>query len=268
VNDLEGRVAIVTGAGSGIGRAASVLFHRHGAALCLVGRSREGVEETRALLDGRAGTLVEILDVQDEAAVGAMVARCEAELGTPDVVFSNAGVIVIKPAIEHTLADWDEVMGINVRAGFLLAQKVIPGMQLLGGGSIVFTGSIDGAFGDYQVAAYCASKGATHQLTRALALEHARDHIRVNAVCPGITRTPMQMSVIDTASDPVAALNERNAMTPLGRMLTPEEVAEAALFLASSRASGVTGQTLYVDGGITSAWMEPPASYLPAGTAA
>lgn len=262
--DLGSRVAIVTGAGSGIGRAAAVLFHRHGADVCLVGRSRAGVAETQALLDGPGEALVQILDVADESAVEAMVSECKAQLGTPDVLFSNAGVILIKPAIEHTVADWERMLAVNVIAGFVLARALIPGMQRLGRGSIVFNASIDSAMGDYQVAAYCASKGATMQLARALALEHAKDNIRVNAVSPGITATPMQMSVIDTSDDPREALVARNRLTPIGRMLRPEEIAEAALFLASDRSSGITGQAIVVDGGITTAWMNPPAEYLPA----
>jgi meso-butanediol dehydrogenase/(S,S)-butanediol dehydrogenase/diacetyl reductase len=263
MNELDGRVAIVTGAGSGIGRAASVLFHRHGARVCIASRAPEPLEETRALMDGPGDMLVRPCDVADDAALEALVTSCEEQLGTPDVVFSNAGIIVIKPALEHTAADWDEVMNINVRAGFLLAKRVIPGMQRLGRGSIVFTGSVDGDHGDYEVSAYTASKGATIQLARSLALEHARDGIRVNAISPGITRTPMQMSVVNSADDPVEMLAIRNAMTPLGRMLDPEEIAEVALFLAGDRASGITGQTIVVDGGATAAWINPPASYLP-----
>lgn len=140
---------------------------------------------------------------------------------------------------------------------------MIPGMQGLGRGSIVFTGSIDGMFGDYQVSAYTASKGAVHQLARSLALEHAKDNIRVNAIAPGITATKLQMSVIESMDDPAAAFVVRSQQTPIGRMVQPEEAAESALFLASDRSSGVTGHMLVVDGGITAAWIEPPAAYLP-----
>lgn len=264
MDELAGRVAIVTGAGSGIGRAAAILFHRHGATVCLAGRSEEGLLSTRSLLERDGDALVHVVDVADEREVDAMVSACERELGVPDVVFSNAGMTLVKPALELAVEEWDRVMAVNARGGFLLAKRVIPGMRTRGAGAIVFCGSIDGMFGDYEVSAYTASKGAVTQLARALALEHAKDNIRVNTVAPGITQTPMQMGAIGLSDDPAAELEIRKNLAPLGRMIEPMEVAEAALFLASDRSSGITGQTLVVDGGATTAWMNPPASYLPA----
>lgn len=262
MRDLEGRVAIVTGAASGIGRAAAILFQKHGARVCLVDFDRERIEEAYGLLDPTPEALVQIADITEEQSAQTLVEACERILGPPEILFSNAGTIVIKPALAHTLEEWERVMAVNARAGFLLARAVIPAMKRLGRGSIVFTASTDGLVGDYELAAYCASKGAVIQLARVLAIEHARDNIRVNALAPGITETPMQMAVIESTGDPREAIALRNRLTPLGRMLRPEEIAEAALFLASDRSSAMTGQTLVVDGGLTACWMNPPDAYV------
>lgn len=250
---LAGKVAIVTGGSSGIGRATSVLFAREGASVTVVGRDVRRGEETVRLVREEGGRAVFIpADVTREDDCRRAVETAVREFGRLDILFNNAGVIFRnRTAVETSLAEWEETMAVNVRGAFLMSKYAIPLMAVAGGGVIVNNASYFGLVGGRGVAAYCASKGAVVQLTRAMALDHAAQNIRVNCVCPGSVDTPMISAVFETSDDPERIRCEYRAKHPLGRVATPEEVARAVLYLTSNDSSFVTGASLPVDGGIT-----------------
>lgn len=191
------------------------------------------------------------LDVGDERSVAACVERVEAELGPIAVLVNCAGITVLADAPHTSVEDLDRVLGVNLKGVFLTCKHVIPLMAKRGGGAIVNVASHAGLVGMRQRAAYCASKGGVVALTKALALDHVAQGIRVNAVCPGTTDTPWMERVAQAAPDPEEARRQFAARQPMGRMGRPEEIANAIEFLASSRASFITGTTLLVDGGWT-----------------
>jgi NAD(P)-dependent dehydrogenase (short-subunit alcohol dehydrogenase family) len=248
---LEGRVALVTGAGHGIGRATALRLAREGARVGVVDLRREASEETVAVLqaeglEGEAWTA----DVADEDDVARVVAAAVERLGRIDILHSNAGVLLPGTAVEARLDDWDRTFAVNIRAAFLLARAVIPEMRAQRSGVIVFTSSTAGLLGEAGLAAYCASKAALVNLTRQLAVDYSREGVRVNCVCPGWIDTGFNDPVLRGVSDEELA-GLIDATVPLGRQGTPEEVAAAVAFLASDDASLVTGHALVADGGLT-----------------
>ncbi len=246
---FEGRVALVTGGGSGIGRAACVLFAREGAAVAVADHAEHAGRETAALL-GTSGSFV-AMDVSDAEAVDAGVAAVEDRHGGIDVLFNCAGVELSRPLHETTADEWDRVFAVNLRGMFLVCRRVLPAMISRKTGAIVNVSSISGLLGWPSSAAYCASKGGVIQLTRQMAVDYAPHGIRVNCICPGTTLTPMIQRLFAQEADEQAARARVAAMHPLGRFARPEEIAEAALFLASHEASFITGAALPVDGGYT-----------------
>ena len=254
---LETKVALITGGGSGIGREASLLFAREGAAVVVVDvvddAGRHTVDEIKAA-GGRASYVH--ADVSSANDSEAMVAHAEREFGGLHVLFNNAGIMHSSDddAISTSEETWDLTMRINARGVFLGCKYGIPALRRAGGGSIINTASFVAKLGAAtpQVA-YTASKGAVLSMTRELAVIHAREHIRVNALCPGPLRTPLLMSFLDTD----AKRNRRLVHIPMGRFGEASEIAKAALFLASDDASFVTGAELLVDGGITAAYVTP-----------
>ena len=186
------------------------------------------------------------MDVADDESVAAMVAHCVAQYGRIDVLFNNAGTLRPGTAVELSVDDWDLVMAVNVRSVFLGAKHAVPHMLSQGGGSIVNTASISGLHGDGGAVVYAASKAAVINLTRALSTDHARDGVRVNAICPGTIETPPVQRMM---ADPSALALNLEAHT-LGRLGRPEEIANAAVWLASDEASFVTGEAIVVDGGL------------------
>ena len=250
---LAARVALVTGAGSGIGEAICVRFAQEGADVVVTSHSPEHVdhcvERVAAVAERRPLGLE--LDVAERASVEAAVAATIDRFGKVDVLCANAGVELPQaPAIwDVTDEDWDRVMAVNVTGMFLIARACVP--HIPDGGSVVTIGSINSIVAWPNDLPYTTSKGAVLQFTRALALDLAPRGIRANCVCPGIIDTPFTRAFIDSAPDPDQLTREYEVVAPLGRMGTAEEVANAALFLASDEASFITGSALVVDGGTT-----------------
>ena len=246
---LDGKVAAVTGGGNGIGRATCLAFAETGASVAVVDRDAAGAAETVAAIQssGRRARALEA-DVASESAVEALFDLIVAKEGRIDVLVNNAGTALRKPATELLLAEWDQVVAVNMTGVFLCSRAAARHMIAAGrGGAIVNTASIMGLSGGglYPNISYQTTKGALINMTRALAVEWAPHKIRVNAVAPTYVRTRFIQPLLDQP-ELVARIE---AMTPLGRMAEPHEVADAILFLASPAAAMVTGHTLPVDGG-------------------
>ncbi len=248
--DITGKVAIVTGGAAGIGRATALLLARAGAAVAVVDLDQVGGESLAQQIAGTGGRAIFIpADVSQEAACQRAVERTVREFGRLDILFNNAGIVRRATVVETTTEEWDRVMAVNVRAVFLLCKYTIPHMAAAGGGSIVNNASGWGIVGGARAAAYCASKGAVVQLTRAMAIDHGGQNIRVNCICPGDTDTALLRSEARQLGVDEASFLAEAADRPLRRIAQPEEIAQAVLFLASDAASFVTGAVLAVDGG-------------------
>jgi len=245
---LSGKVAIVTGGASGIGRETSLLFAQEGASVTIVDLDSEGGQKTAQDIkeEGLLAFFVQT-DVTNESDCKQAVNRTISEFGHLDILFNNAGIIQRTSVLNSSEADWDRVMGVNVKGVFLMSKHAIPTM--LNGGVIVNSGSGWGLVGGLNAASYCASKGAVVQLTRAMALDHAKQGIRVNCICPGDIDTPLLMNEADQLMVNRDAFRAAAANRPLGRIGTAKDVAQSVLYLASEAAEFVTGTTLVVDGG-------------------
>ncbi len=238
---FSGRRALVTGAGSGIGEAVARGLHAEGATVVLADRAGDRV---RALADelGADATPLE-LDVRDEAAVAAAT-------GGLDVLANVAGIGSTTNAPETPLEVWEDVFAVNARGTFLCCKHAIPGMVAAGSGAIVNMASVAALVGLKNRVAYSASKGAVVALTRALAIDHVAEGVRVNAVCPGTVDSPWVRRLVDEVGESLDALRERQ---PMGRLGTPAEIADAVLYLLSDQAAFVTGTALVIDGGLSAA---------------
>lgn len=245
------QTVIVTGAGSGIGRAAALRFAELGAHLAVVDRNTAAAEEVAAQAGN--GALAVCADVSSSDDVQAMVASVIDAFGRIDVLCNNAGYGFPGSVTEIGEEDWDSLMAVNVKGVFLCSKHCIPHLAETGDGRIVNTSSYTAAVGIANRAAYVASKGAVSALTRAMALDHVDQGIRVNAVAPGTINSPYFDKMISEAPDPQALLDELNGRAPMHRMGRPEEIAEAIVWLAARESSFTTGSVLTIDGG-TSAW--------------
>jgi len=244
-NDLQGRTALVTGAAGGIGRATVALLLQRGARVVAADR-REDVRELELAYPERVAAVVG--EVADDAVARETVALAVTRFGRLDVLISNAGRTLNKPVTQTTSGDWDALLRSNARGAFVHAREAMRHMQDHGGGSIVFVTSIVGSVGLPETAAYAASKGAITQLMKVLALEGAERGVRANAVAPGVVDTAF---LDDVRADGQDYLRTFGPAHPLGRIAAPQDVAEALCFLASDRASFITGTVLAVDGGYT-----------------
>jgi NAD(P)-dependent dehydrogenase (short-subunit alcohol dehydrogenase family) len=245
---LDGKVAVVTGGGAGIGRAASLALAREGARVLVTDVNGDAAEATAQLIVQAGGQArAARVDVSRAAEVDAMVAGVLAAFGQLDLAFNNAGINEEHgPLTETTEAEWDRILAVNLKGIWLCMKYEIPAMLAAGGGAIVNTASVLGLTGSRGTPAYVASKHGIIGLTKAAALDHARMRIRVNAICPGTIQTPMY--VRREGADP--EVDARRAATiPLGRLGQPEDVAEAVIWLCSDAAAFVTGHALVVDGG-------------------
>jgi NAD(P)-dependent dehydrogenase (short-subunit alcohol dehydrogenase family) len=251
---LTGKVAIVTGAASGIGRASAIAFAREGARVVVADINRQGGGETAAAIAAAGHDAVfAYIDVSKEEDIQKMIEDTVARWGKIDILFNNAGVLLVKPIQEMTGDEWDRVMSINVKAAFLAIKHAVKHMRRSGGGAILNTGSIASFTGQSGTPAYSASKGAIALLTKSLALDLGRDRIRVNCICPGITDTPMLREHLGHGSEGESRIRSRLSRVPLGEILRPEDVARAALYLVSDDSAGITGILHVVDGGLLAA---------------
>jgi NAD(P)-dependent dehydrogenase (short-subunit alcohol dehydrogenase family) len=249
---LADKVAIITGAGSGIGRATAMLFAQEGAKVVVVDYAPEGGQETVEMIKRNGGEAIFVeTDVSKAAAVEKMVQTAIDTYGKIDILFNNAAVTIPASVVDATEAVWDKTMDIDLKGVFLPSKYAIPHMIKGDGGSVINTASMCGLVASPNQAPYSAAKGGVIALTRQMAIDYATHNIRVNSICPSEVRTPMFLGFINRAPDPEKKMQELIARIPLGRVAEPEEIARAALFLASDESSYVTGVTLPVDGGLT-----------------
>ncbi len=246
MNKFEGKVVAVTGAASGMGEASARLFAELGATVALIDIS----ESVNAVADSISGAAF-VGDVAESSFCTETVDSVVAEHGRIDVLVNAAGTIHRADALGTDDADWDRVMAVNVNGTFYLSRAAVGHMADAGGGVIVNFGSIWGGVGSVGAAAYCASKGAVHQLTRAMALDHAEQGIRINAVAPGEVRTPMLSSKRETPPSEADLQAMADATIPMKRLADPIEIARVVVFLASDDASYMTGEIVHVDAGYT-----------------
>ena len=242
---LSNKVAIVTGGGSGIGLAIATAFVREGAQVVICGRDRKKLDAAAKQLG--ASCVAVSADVSDAEEIKTLVDATLQSFQRINVLVNNAGVLLAGTAESLSEDDWDQTFNINVRGLWLLSRAVLPHMRAAGGGSIINMASVLSLTGARNRVAYAASKGAVLQMTKAMALDHAAENIRVNCICPGMVETEMIAQFIQNE----AAKRQRLAMHPVGRFGRPEDIAGAAVLLASDESSWITGAAFPVDGGYT-----------------
>ena len=251
MKSLEGKVAVVTGAGQGIGEAIACRFAEDGAIVVAAHRSADSgerlVDKIRSVGDEATFIPTDVTRAED---VSRLAKETEKRFGRIDVLCNNAGVGLLRTVVESTEEEYDYVMDVNVRGVFLCCKYFLPAMLRQAGSSVINMASVASFVGFPRDAAYCASKGAVLMLTRQLAVDYSQAGVRVNAICPGFIETPQLQYYVAEQEDPEAALAEVASLHPIGRVGQPDEVAAAASFLASDEASFITGTSIAVDGGL------------------
>ena len=251
---LDGKVCVITGAGGGMGREAAILFSEEGASVCAADVNFAAAEETVA---ASRDAFAQQVDVAEEESVKAMMDATAERYGGIDVLYNNAGISPADDAsvLDTSVESWDRVQAVNTRGVFLCCKHGIPHLQQRGGGSVINVASFVALVGaaTSQIS-YTASKGAVLAMSRELAVQFARENIRVNALCPGPVETPLLLSIF---GDDPAALERRRIHWPTGRLAKPREIVNGALFLASDESSYVNGSTFLVDGGLTASYVTP-----------
>src|ERR1700678_583114 len=252
---LSGKVAFITGGGTGIGRACALAFAREGAQVAVAGRGREPLDavaaEIAAAAAGGGKSIAISCDVTQRSLVESALAQAEKHFGRVDTIVNNAGAVVVA-TVEHTSdADWERVLAANLTGTFFVSRAALVPLRRAGGGSIINIGSVLGLVGRKDRAAYCAAKAGVSGLTRAMALDHAHEKTRVNGICPTLVETELGMLSIQQTANAVAEIQKRIGEIPIGRLGKPEDVAMMAVYLASEEASWVTGASFPLDGGLT-----------------
>jgi NAD(P)-dependent dehydrogenase (short-subunit alcohol dehydrogenase family) len=250
---LDGKIALVTGAGSGIGRATAKAMASEGAKVVAADLEPARAEETGGEIEALGGQAAGVgCDVADEAALEATFDEAERRFGAVNVLFNNAGICVVKDITQTTFDEWQRTLAVNLGGVWNGSRTFIRRARARGqGGAIVNTASVNAFYVEPEIAAYCASKAGVVGLTRALALDHGGEGIRVNCVCPGYTETGMTGPMFDATPDPAGARAEAGRLHALGRIASPAEIAQAVVFLASDRASFLTGAAVVADGGMS-----------------
>ena len=249
---LTGKVAIITGAGAGIGRATALLFAKEGAKVVVADYDSEAGAETVNIIRKEGGEAKFVQVDVSKATDAERMARTTVETyGKLDILVNNAGIYMQADAVETTEEDWDRILDVNLKGAFLCSKYCVPEMIKGGGGSIVNIGSEAGLVGIKNQVAYNVSKSGIIALTRSMAVDFAAHHIRVNCVCPGTTETPLVKAALERAPDPAAARRALEEVRPANRLGRPEEIAAGILYLASDESLYATGSILSIDGGYT-----------------
>lgn len=248
---LSDRVALITGGGTGIGRAIAMAFAREGASVAVAGRRLEKLREVTKEVENAGGKALAVeCDVSRAADVQRAVRGTVEHFGRLNVLVNNAGTLSVSTVESISEEEWDRVMAVNVKGPFLMSRAVLAEFRKCGGGVIVNIGSILGLVAMKDRAAYCASKGGVTMLTKAMALDHGHENIRVNCICPSIVETELIKGLFESVQGETVR-KARLASIPLGRFGRPEDVAEMAVFLASDESSWMTGVAIPLDGGLS-----------------
>ena len=249
---LAGKVAIVTGGGTGIGRAIALGLAQEGAKVALVGRRKDKLEGAAAEIRNGSGEVIAITaDITKSADTKDAVAQVEKQFCKLKVLVNNAGALSVSTIESISEDDWDRIISTNLKGPFRMSRAALPAMRRAGGGSIANIGSVLGLVAVKDRAAYCASKGGVSLLTKAMALDHAHEHIRVNCICPSVVETDLIRDLFATSGEGRKAKQARITTIPIGRFGRPHDVAGLAVFLASDESSWMTGTAIPLDGGLT-----------------
>ena len=249
---LAGKVALITGGGTGIGRAIALAFAREGANVTLAGRRLEKLKEVAGEVEKQGGaTLPVVCDVVRAKDADRAVSETARKFGKLNVLVNNAGTLSVSTVDTVSEEDWDRVMTVNVKGPFLMSRAALKEFRKAGGGAIVNIGSVLGLVAMKDRAAYCASKGGVTMLTKAMALDHAYENVRVNCICPSIVETDLVKGLFNDSEQGRRLRESRMGTIPLGRFGKPADVAELAVFLASEESSWLTGAAIPLDGGLT-----------------